>query len=959
MNRKLLASAICASLFVAATTASAQDTSTSASQAQDQSTTAQSNTAQPTRKKAEPKTLNTVTVTGSLIPQSEIETASPVIKISAEDIEKQGFATVYDALKATPIATGGVQGNQSSGGFTQGAQTISLFGLPVGYTLFLINGKPMTNYPLAYNGSNAFTDLSNIPVEMVDHIEIVPGGNSAIYGSAAIAGVVNIILKQKYEGVNLAFRGGGYSDGGGQNERLQLSGGHTWGNLDASFALQLLNQEPIYASQRSITASMNANPTLDGQPAVPSRAFLILNALESPNYVDPGAGTCAPLSYLFGGTTGYDYRAGHGYYCGTTGQYRGTSLLNGNKTGSVYTNLVYHINDHTQAYAQILFSSSAPKYNIGGNFQWWESNEDFLQPNVGYFWNPSMTNPYGYNGGQGSIATYQRLFAPEEYGGPGAGGAETIYTRNLQVALGVRGSLTADSNWNYDAYYTRSQANTDDSYRHFIKSAIDNYYLGPQQGTMYGYPVYTPDPKKLYQPLTLATFDSLTARIDNKSVAWNQSANLTVTNDSLFHLPAGDVGFAATVQAGQDSLHNAIPAVIANNELLGLTGSESAGHRNNYGIGTEFRIPVFKMLTADLSGRYDQYRFAGNSAGKFTYKAGLEFRPFDTLLLRANYATAFRAPDLVNLFGSTGFFTSDTDYYLCRQAGYGPGPGPTNYQNCPDYSKQFFGNNGSSTDLQNVTAKTLTYGLVYSPIQHMNLSLDYQRVEIKNEVVQLSIDQLLQNEADCLLGKTIGGAPIDSNSPSCQLYESLVKRSPANALQNPNSLISVSTYPVNAASESESGLIAKASYQFDLGRFGTLGLSGNYYVEFHHLYQQFANDPVINVYHDPRYTDWKSTFNGALNWDVGKWSSTLYYQRYGSIPNYAQSGTLRPWILYNASVKYQVDPDASMQLIVNNLFNKMPPVDHTNPNFPYYNTYNYNPYGRAIWVEFAAHFGGR
>src|SRR6185312_15598769 len=122
----------------------------------------------------------------------------------------------------------------------------------------------------------------------------------------------------------------------------------------------------------------------------------------------------------------------------------------------------------------------------------------------------------------------------------------------------------------------------------------------------------------------------------------------TVTNDSLFHLPAGDVGFAATVQAGQDALHNAIPPLVANNELLGLTGSNAAGHRNNYGVGAEFRVPVFKMLTADLSGRYDEYRFAGNSASKFTYKAGLEFRPFDTLLLRANYATAFRAPDLVN-----------------------------------------------------------------------------------------------------------------------------------------------------------------------------------------------------------------------------------------------------------------------------------------------------------------------
>jgi outer membrane receptor protein involved in Fe transport len=941
MNRKILATAICAGLFMTGG-AWAQDNSGQTQTTQDQNTSAQ-----PQKEK---KTLQAVVVTGSLIPQAEIETASPVIKISAADLTKQGFATAYDALKALPVANGGVQGNQSSGGFTQAAQTISLFGLPPNYTLFLINGKQMTNYPLAYNGSNAFTDLANIPVAMIDHIDIVPGGNSAIYGSAAIAGVVNIVLKEKYQGVDLDYRIGGYTQGGGQNERLQLSGGNTWGKLDASFALELINQHPIFASQRSTTDSLDDNPTLNGQPAIPSRSFLIVDGFTG-QYVDPGADTCAPLSYLFNHTTSYSFRPGKGYYCGTTGQYQATSLLNENKSASAYTNLVFHINDYTEAYAQVLFSSSAPKFNIGGSFQFWESNEQFLKPGTGYFWNPTAPNPFGT---LGDLQLWQHIVAPEEYGGSTGAGAETVYTRNLNAAIGVRGSFGPDSDWNYDAFYNRSQANTDDSYRHFIKSAVDNYYLGPQLGTYYGYPVYTPDPKKLYTPLTPAIFDSLTARIDNKSVAWNQNLNFTVTNGSLFHLPAGDVGFAATVQAGQDSLHNPIPELIASGDALGLTGSEAAGSRKNYGIGTEFRIPVFKMLTADLSGRYDNYRFAGNSASKFTYKLGLEFRPWDNLLLRGNYATAFRAPDLVNVFGSNGFFTSDTDFYLCRLQGYDP----STYQNCPQYVTQFFGVNGSSSDLQDVTAKTLTYGFVYSPIPRMNFSVDYQRVEIKNEVTQLSTDQLLQDEADCLLGQTVGGAPIDPNSPSCQLYTSLVQRTPANSPINPLSLISVTTYPINASTESESGIVANGSYTFDLGRAGTLALNGNYYVEFKHKFQQFPGDPVIDVYHDWRYTDWKSTFNGSATWNIGNWSTTLFAQRYGSIPNYGQTGTLPPWILWNASVKYNVAPDAAIQVTVNNVFDKMPPVDKTASPFPYYNTYNYNPYGRAVWAEFAIHFGG-
>ena len=200
---------------------------------------------------------------------------------------------------------------------------------------------------------------------------------------------------------------------------------------------------------------------------------------------------------------------------------------------------------------------------------------------------------------------------------------------------------------------------------------------------------------------------------------------------------------------------------------------------------------------------------------------------------------------------------------------------------------------------------------------------------------------------------------VDPNSPSCKLYESLVQRSPASSLTNPNSLISVTTYPINASTESESGLIASADYAVDIGRYGNLRLAGSYYVEFKHLSQQFPGDPIINVYHDPRFSDWKTTFNGSLTWNIGNWSTTLFGQRYGSIPNAAQNATLAPWMLYNGSVKYSFGSDAAIQLTVNNIFNSKPPVDHTASNFPYYNTYNYNPYGRAVWGEFAFHFGGK
>ena len=97
-------------------------------------------------------------------------------------------------LQKSSFATGGVQNNQSSASFTQGAETLSLFGLSASYVKYLIDGRPMANYPALYNGSDVFNNISGIPIELVERIEILPGGQSSLYGSDAIAGVVNICL---------------------------------------------------------------------------------------------------------------------------------------------------------------------------------------------------------------------------------------------------------------------------------------------------------------------------------------------------------------------------------------------------------------------------------------------------------------------------------------------------------------------------------------------------------------------------------------------------------------------------------------------------------------------------------------------------------------------------------------------------------------------------------------------
>ena len=387
--------------------------------------------------------LETVTVTGSLIPQAEIETASPVITISAQQIERQGFGTVYEALRAQPLATGSVQDNQTNGGFTPGAETLSLLGLDPGFTLFLINGHPLSDYPLLYNGVSNFVDLSNIPTGMVDHIDILPGNQSSIYGSSAIAGVVNVILKDKIDGYELNIRGGGFTGGGGANERIEFLGGQSWGDLQATFGIQFNNQQPIWSFDRKITASTNSSPSPLTRYGTRNFLWLYYDSSFAPHYIDPGQDACAPVAGLNGGKTGYDFRPGEGYFCGSRYNVGYTTILDRNRGGTGYLNVKYKLNDTAELYGDILYNVSALHSSPGPYF--WESNISgqglFIDADTGRF------------------ESVQHIFSPEEIGNSDLYSDHNI-VRSYSAWGGLQG--TAGSSWDYNFYYARSQTNLND-----------------------------------------------------------------------------------------------------------------------------------------------------------------------------------------------------------------------------------------------------------------------------------------------------------------------------------------------------------------------------------------------------------------------------------------------------------------------------------------------------------------
>lgn len=926
MNRKLLYVALGAALAWNAPVAVLH-----AQQAADQDSSSQGSTDAAQDKKA--KKLETITVTGSLIPQAEIETSAPTVQITSEQIEKRGYANVYDVLRSQPLATGQVQDSQFAGGFTQGATTVSLLGLDPGFTLILLNGHPLADYPLLYNGSSNFTDLSSIPVSMVDHIDILPGNQSAIYGSSAIAGVVNIVLKEHVDGVTVTARMGGYSEGGGENQRVSITAGHSWGKLDLTGAVQLEHVAPIWAYDRSYTDSSADNPTLDGGPVIPPRAVLILNG-NTGQYVDPGAANCSNLSASYGGTLRYVNRPGSGYYCGSDYSNGYQTFTNGSKSASVYLNAKYHFSDNTTFYGDVLFNHNKIRINSGTRF--WYSSID--------------TGGYFVNANTGNFELWQRFFAPEEIGQSTNNDNQT--SDSYTLTAGAQGTF-GQSDWDWNAYYFRSEQKVKTSTLWPLADKVEQFFLGQQQGDYYGYPIYAPDTATMYTPLTEADYRSFSDYDKATSTTYTQNANLQITNTSLFSLPAGDVGFAGLMQAGEQYWQNPTdPRVIAG-DFWGLTGTQGEGTRRNYAAALEFRVPIFSMLNANVSGRYDDFRYSGVSDSKLTYKLGLEFRPFEGLLLRGNYATAFRSPDMGYLFaGPSGYYTSGNDYYYCRtQEPNVP------IENCTQAGVNFAGRTAGNTKLKSITAKSWGYGVVWSPTANFVAKADYYHISIADEVNSLSTDRILQDEANCRIGSNTAGDPYDINSGLCQSEIALVHRYPPSNPQNPNGLQAVDTLPINISDEVVNGIIASVNWQHDMGRWGTLGLGADYNVLLKHDYRQIAGDPVDDLLSERNYYNgYRNVATANVDWGIGDWTFSLLGTRRGSTFNYAGTGKIGAWTTYNASIGYKFSESVDLSLISNNVTNERPPRDPTYAAYPYYNIFNYNPLGRALWFQASVHF---
>jgi outer membrane receptor protein involved in Fe transport len=887
------------------------------------------------------RTLDTVNVSGSLINNAQIQTATPTMTITAQDIQEQGFTDVADVLQNSVLAVGSVQGPSDSGAYTQGAQTFSMFGLSPSYTLMLVDGKPVSAFGELYNGSKSFNNLGNIPLSMIDHIDVMPGGGSAIYGSSAIAGVVNIVTKQHVDGGQISVRTGNFSDGGGANQRLSASWGHDFGKLSVLAALEFDNASPIWNYQRSMTAGVSADPNGKYTPT-PVAEIEEYGTSSKPKssvqgYLSPTDG-CAALAGLFGGTTietrDLNSTKRTGTYCGSDSAEGYKTLANQKRSYSGMTKLKYDVNDDLRLYTDLMMNYQASKWN--SSLPNWSTND----------WPGGMIEDKNTK----ELLDPELQFGPEEMAG-GYYMSRMQRQTNLmyQADVGANGHF-GDSGWDWDFYVLHASDDTHYDKPEFLADKIDTfftqYFLGPKKGTgATGLYEYDPDYAAFYTPLTPAQISSFSFMDSGYAKAWVNNTRATVSNSSLFSLPGGDAGFAVIVEGGNEAWYEpANPIDVAGNDY-GHTATSGGGRRNHYASAAELNLPLFNELTLDLSGRYDHYSTdVGPANHKFTYKGGIEYRPFNTLLLRANYTTSFQAPQMPAMFlGPSGSYDEVTDYYQCAL---------NKVADCDDYEDDAKVTHIGNTGLKPTTAQSWTVGGVWSPSGKVSFNVDYMHIAIQNEVVLQDVDQLLTQESQCRLGI------LDESSVSCQEVLSQVQRDPATG-----QITGVTAYYANLSNETTDSITATGKYVFDPTRFGQFGIVLNYNDMLKHVYQEYPHTPVIDQLANPYYSaGFKSIVTGSLTWrSPGEhWSTTVYGRRAGKAPNYiayedgasyAGAGYVHPWITFNWTLRYAPTPKLGLSLLVNNIANKMPPADPTWTSYPYYNYKYYNVLGRQVMLQ--------
>lgn len=845
----------------------------------------------------QPKKVQKVTVTGSSIKGVAAQSASPITIIKGEDLINQGVTTVEEALTRVSANQAGFSTSQNVGTSNTNGSTANLRGLGSDKTLVLINGRRVANS--AFGTSE--TNLNIIPLAMVERIEVLRDGASAIYGADAVGGVINFITKKQYEGGGITVGGQIPEEKGGDKFDVSIFGGY--GDLDEQGfnfygVVDYRKQNTIWAKDRKVSRRGGVIPELglDGSSA---------NAFPA-NFYDPNGG---PLDQdgnpegLLGNPYADDCSNAKDTVADDGFCYLNTQTVIGivpeQENLSALGRATFKLSDTFNLVGEYIYSRDAVTTSIA--------------PDV-YARSVTLPSSSPYYPGQGITPSVDGLSGDplELYLRSQAGNrvSKSINESN-RIFAGIEGEAYG---WDINGGVTYAKSEATDSFesgylnQSKVQDALNNGTLnpfGPQAST----------DADLWN-----TFD--VNGDTNKASLESTTADITISRP-IFKLPAGDVGFALgasfTDQSWEATVNSEIVAQVPGSGI-DPNKPKSSGDRDITAVFTEFQIPLLSNLELQLAARYDDYSDFGDT---FNPKVALRWEPMKKLMFRTSYSTGFRAPSLYEVNApivETWTGARYNDPVLCPDGS----AIETRYQT--ECNTQFILTQGGNSDLGPEESKSYTVGFVFEPLKSLVFTADYYNIEIEN-----------------MIG-SIGEATI-FNDP--EKYASSIVRDSDGRIDH------ISTNLINTGGIKTQGIDLSLNYLSPVtstGRWG-FGMDGTYVIKMDYQSEKGGDwEGYVGLYANPAVVRWKHTAN--LNWSYENWRMIFEQQFTRGYEDYSEERDVGDYTVYNLSGTYKGFKNLELTAGVKNMFDAEPPASDVMDNFQYgYDPRYSDPTGRSYFLR--------
>lgn len=636
----------------------------------------------------EDEVLEEVIVVGSRVRRSNLDSPSPVIVFDASELKAAGITTLGEFSRYLPQNAA----IESPGFLRDGTAGFNLRGIGLDATLTLVNGRRVAPYG-ASGGEEPFVDINAIPVAAIDRIEILTDGASAIYGSEAVAGVVNIVTLQRIEGITAE---GGYlttSEGDGDEWDLNMVGG--WSDADTSITgtLSWFDGDPIWSRDRDWASSLDLSEVggfLYGSSASSPPSLFLLETERL--LADPACPTDSPTAQLQVATPGREEYCVFNFWHFTTLQQPSERL-------GMTASFRHDFSARTTFFAELLANRGETESTVAPTVLW-----DFFVPA------DHPNNPYGENllleGGR-ALDAGSRSFNNQ--------------STSWRLVAGVEGAW---GSWEWEAALMGAEAETDNTrYNDILTEPFQDALLG--LGGPNGDQYYNPfglnpqNPQEVIDQFIISGTHFV-------QTSQEQTVDFQVSG-KFGNLPGGPIGAAF----GGQFRHQSVDQTADEEELTGvIAGTEGfepiSDDTDIYSVFAEFVVPVFASLEAQLAVRLDDYSDFGSTTNP---KIGLGWKPVETLLLRATWGTSFRPPTSRELTDPRVIYVDAVfgDPWRCPATG--------DFVDCRFnlITSEFSGN----PDLEPDEGETWLLGIAWEPAgaPGLSLALDYWSIEHTNRII--------------------------------------------------------------------------------------------------------------------------------------------------------------------------------------------------------------------------------